>query len=327
VKRKKHVLSTDESLNERVIALFERVKSWQLVLLTILFSEIITAATNTFLSFLWWGEFSLDLIQIGIVVAAVNCVILAPAIIYFVRTSTKLLVEKSMLREEVRERMRAENVLKRTLDHRDILIRENHHRMKNNLTIVQSILIEHFERMDNTVCREYYSGIENRLASMALVHEKLYLSGDTESANLAEYLKDLVEHIFMSCNLNASPVAVTVDAPRMRLEMDMLVPCGLIVNELVTNALKHAFSNGREGELTVIISREEKTDFLLVVRDNGTGLPENMDIWNTSSFGMRIVTSLVSQVGGSMDVLRDAGTEFRITIPEGSHRRDSQPAS
>jgi two-component sensor histidine kinase len=179
--------------------------------------------------------------------------------------------------------------------------------------------------MDSALCREHYAGLENRLASMALVHEKLYLSGDIEGANLSEYLKDLVEHIFVSYNANASPVAVTVAAPGIRLDMDTLVPCGLIVNELVTNALRHAFRNGREGELTVTASKEE--GLLLVVKDNGVGLPEDLDIRNTPSFGMRIVTSLVSQAGGTMDLLRDEGTEFRIGISEGAYRRDSQPAS
>jgi two-component sensor histidine kinase len=327
VTREKQSLSADESLSERVIAFFLSIKNWQLVLLTILFSEIITAASSIFLSFLWWGEVSLDLIQIGAVIAAVNCIILAPAIIYLVRASTKLFLEKSTLRDEVHERMRSEYVLRKTLDRRDILIRENHHRMKNNLSIVQSLLSEHFDRMDSTMCREYYAGLENRLASMALVHERLYLSGDIEGANLSEYLKDLVENIFVSYNANASPVAVTVDAPGIRLDMDTMVPCGLIVNELVTNTLRHAFRNGREGELTVVASREQTPWLLLVVKDNGVGLPEGLDIRNTPSFGMRIVTSLVSQVGGSMDVLRDAGTEFRIMIPEGAHRRDIQPVT
>jgi two-component sensor histidine kinase len=323
--RQKQLSSTDETLSERVIAFFLSIKNWQLVLLTVLFSEIITAASNALLSFLWWGKVSLDLIQIGAVIAAVNCVILAPAIIYLVRASTKLFLEKSTLRDEVHERMRSEYVLRKTLDRRDILIRENHHRMKNNLSIVQSLLSEHFDRMDSSICKEYYAGLETRLASMALVHEKLYLSGDIEGANLSEYLKDLVEHIFVSCNANASPVAVIVDAPGIRLDMDTLVPCGLIVNELVTNTLRHAFRNGREGELTVVASREQ--GLLLVVKDNGVGLPEELDIRNTPSFGMRIVTSLVSQVGGTMDVFRDGGTECRITIPERACRRETRPAS
>jgi two-component sensor histidine kinase len=196
---------------------------------------------------------------------------------------------------------------------------------------------------------EAFRNSQHRVKSMALVHEKLYQSEDIVSVDFADYLKNLVDYLFQSYSLDSGKVSLKLDVEKVFLGMDTAVPLGIIVNELVSNSLKHAFAGEKEGEIYIELrrsteystlqennpenpgntkSRQQKNErtalngkienkeekLILIVRDNGKGFPEKLDFWNTTSLGLQLVTTLVDQIEGEIRLDRSRGTEFEISF-------------
>ncbi len=213
-------------------------------------------------------------------------------------------------------RVRIETQLKESLRDKETLIKEVHHRVKNNLQIVSSLLALQGRQVDDSKARDYFSETENRVQSISMIHEKLSLSEDLSSLDLSEYVNDLVKQLSMSFGVPSSGVRLSVDVPEREMDIDALIPCGLIINELVSNAFKYAFLTGSGGSLHVGISPMAEGLTELVVRDNGPGLPPEIDILKTRSLGLRLVNSLVNQLKGELVINRKGGTEFRILFSE-----------
>jgi two-component sensor histidine kinase len=150
---------------------------------------------------------------------------------------------------------------------------------------------------------------------MALVHEKLYQSKSLVAINAAEYIKSLISDLTDSYSIS-TPVDVSVDVDNVNITLDMAIPCGLIINELVTNSLKYAFSGRSKGKLTLTMHHQETHTFSLVVQDDGIGLPPDFEVRKTASLGMQLVGVLVHQLGGEMKTESDHGTRFTIEFPE-----------
>lgn len=197
---------------------------------------------------------------------------------------------------------------------KEVLLREIHHRVKNNMQVISSLLSLQSSYVKDNQYKEMFKESQNRIKTMALIHEKLYQSHDLEKIDFKEYVIDMVQGLSRAYGVPGD-IVVRVEMDTFYLGIDTAIPCGLIINELVTNSLKHAFP-GKKGEVTVSL-RSEDGIIELTVRDNGVGLPENVDFENTQTLGLRLVTMLAKdQLDGEIRVDRRKGTEFCITFRE-----------
>jgi PAS domain S-box-containing protein len=211
--------------------------------------------------------------------------------------------------------------------------KEIHHRIKNNLQVISSLLdlqAEHFRNkkcIKNSEVLEAFRNSQDRVISMALIHEELYKGGGFETLNFSQYMEELAENLFQTYGIGNKGISLKLDlAENAFFDIDIAVPLGIIVNELVSNSFKHAFADINNGEIQIKLSREkngefidensESTSFVLTVSDNGIGIPKDLDIENLDTLGMQLVTSLVDQLDGELELKRDKGAEFiiRFTI-------------
>lgn len=214
---------------------------------------------------------------------------------------------------DITERKKARIIVENSLKEKDLLVKEIHHRVKNNLQIVSSLLnLQSFYIKDPKVL-DLIKGSQERIRSMALVHEKLYRSKDLLKIDFEEYSRELISHLFQSYRKNTN-IRLNLDIPRTLLEINTAISLGLILNELVSNSLKYAFDGRKGGEISVILRHRKKNNLELVVRDDGIGFPEGFDIGNTEGMGLELVESLVQQHNGSLNIIKDGKTEFRISI-------------
>jgi len=150
---------------------------------------------------------------------------------------------------------------------------------------------------------------------MALIHEKLYQSKDMARINASEYIYDLVSNLFYTYEINSEAIALEINVDEIQLCLDIAIPCGLIVNELVLNALKHAFPDGRSGEVSIHFGVVDADHLILAVRDTGVGLPKDLDCQNTDSLGLQLVNALTQQIEGIIRIKEGDGVEFEIIFP------------
>ena len=234
-------------------------------------------------------------------------------------TSGKL-VAISVIARDITERIKAEKSLEKTEAARK---KEIHHRIKNNLQVISSLLDLQADKFDNPKVIEAFRESQNRVISMALIHEELYEGEDTDTLNFSEYIRKLAENLFQTYIISDKNIHLIMDMEENALfDMDIAVPLGIIVNELVSNSLKHAFLGRYEGEIRIKLRREENeehknegnkgTSFTLTVSDNGAGIPENLDLENSDTLGIQLITTLVDQLDGELELKRDNGTEFTI---------------
>ncbi|MFN2108821.1 MAG: histidine kinase N-terminal 7TM domain-containing protein [Anaerolineae bacterium] len=216
---------------------------------------------------------------------------------------------------EITERAQAEAKIKASLKEKEILLQEIHHRVKNNLQVISSLLNLQSQGIQDEKTLEVFQESQNRIRSMALIHEKLYRSSDLARVDFAEYIRNLASFLIRSYKSRA--VRLDLQAADIYLSIDDAVPCGLIVNELISNALKHAFVDGREGEICVMMQQLADRQVRLVVRDNGVGLPKDVDYMNTGSLGLQLVTMLVEQLDGTIEIGNNVGAEFEILFGGG----------
>jgi len=217
--------------------------------------------------------------------------------------------------KDITELKQAKEKIKASLREKEVLLREIHHRVKNNLQVISSLLILQSKQISGKKNQELFQESQNRVKSMALIHEKLYQSQDLASINFKEYLNTLIIGLFRSYQSHSSHVELKLDVEDITLGIDSAIPCGLIINELVSNSLKYAFPNGREGVISVALRSLNKKDVELAVSDNGIGMPEDLDFRNTKSLGLHLVTILAEdQLEGEIKLSRDKGTEFRIKL-------------
>ncbi len=220
------------------------------------------------------------------------------------------------LKKEIIERKRAEEEMATSLQEKEMLLREVHHRVKNNLQVISSLLNLQSANIEDKKTLEMFRESQNRVISMAKIHEKLYRSGDLAKIDFAEYIRSLTYDLLRSYRSTSNHVDLKINVQNIRLGIDTAIPCGLIINELVSNSLKHAFPAGEKGEIHVDLLMNNDNSFTLVVGDNGIGLPEDINFRSTESLGLLLVSTLTNQLEGSIEVDRSSGTEFRITFSE-----------
>jgi len=225
--------------------------------------------------------------------------------------------------QDVTERKRIENQIKASLKEKDVLIKEVHHRVKNNMQIISSLLQLQSRRVDDTRVTDILKESQARVRSMALVHEMLYGSHNLSQIDFSRYVTKLVNSLYSVHGEARNPIQFEYDMENTLISVDLAVPCGLMINELVTNALKHAFPETREGQACVRISLKilETQRLQVVCCDNGVGLPESFDVDNTQSLGMFLIKILVTeQLGGSLQIEGNDGTTFILEFPFEKHQ-------
>jgi PAS domain S-box-containing protein len=212
---------------------------------------------------------------------------------------------------EITERKLAEKRLRASLHEKDVLLKEVHHRVKNNLQVVTSMLNLQSMKTTDPAVLEMFKESQDRVRSMALIHEKLYKSDDLSRISFNEYVRNLTAYLAQSYGVNPETVRLDIDSGDILLSIDRAIPCGLIVNELVSNALKYAFPGDRAGNITVSMHREGG-EYTLTVGDDGVGLPSHVDYRNTASLGLQLVNLLVTQLDGDLTMNAENGTVFSI---------------
>ena len=215
---------------------------------------------------------------------------------------------------DIAERVRAAEKIKKSLQEKNILLKEIHHRVKNNMQVISSMLNLQSEYINDEKYYALFKECQHRVKSMALVHELLYQSKDLAKVDFKEYINNLARILFRSYEA-CGAVDLQVNVDDIILELDAAIACGLILNELLSNALKHAFPNGRRGTIRVDL-RRNNGECVLVVEDNGIGFSKDINFRETTSLGLQLVTSLTEQLEGSIELnSNDGGSEFRITFP------------
>lgn len=218
---------------------------------------------------------------------------------------------------DISDRRVAEEQLRASLAEKEVLLREIHHRVKNNLNVIHSLLDMQARRADDPTLKTLLADSQKRLQTMALIHEKLYRSESLARIDFAEYLHSLVNGLLASSNPNPHLVRVELTAEPVDVNIETAIPCGLIVNELLTNAFKHAFRDRRSGQIWVEFYPENETKLHLTVRDNGVGLPTETKASRPSSLGMRLVNILADQLDATLAIAtneNNEGTRFDLTF-------------
>ncbi|MEB3883118.1 PAS domain S-box protein [Lyngbya sp. CCY1209] len=223
--------------------------------------------------------------------------------------------------EDITDRKRAEDQLKASLNEKELLLKEIHHRVKNNLLVVSNLLEFQTDYTDDPALIQLLEDSQNRIYSMALIHEKLYRSTGLDRVNFKEYLQALVESLLESYSSQRERVEVELDLQAIDLNIETANPCGLIVNELISNALKHAFPDGRRGKIELQLYRGTGQAIVLAVRDDGVGFPENLDFRHVDSLGLELVCMLTEQLQGEIQLDRDRGTRVEITFVELKYKK------
>jgi len=287
-----------------------------------LFGAFILACGTTHLmeaAIFWWPAYRLA----GLIKLA-TAVVSWGTVLALVPVTPRALAMRSPeeLGREIEERKKVEAELTRvnarlqaSLAEKEVLLKEIHHRVKNNLQIISSLLHLQSQQVEDEALRERFREGQHRIRSLALVHERLYQSDDLARVNFADYLGSLAGYLFRAYHADASRVQLSIDVGDVRLPIHAAVPCGLAVSELVSNCLKHAFPGGRAGAIQVELQPRGEAEVCLCVRDDGVGLPAGLELAGARTFGLRLVDALVQQLHGAAELERGAGTSLRITFP------------
>ncbi len=215
--------------------------------------------------------------------------------------------------QDITERKRAEEEIRASLKEKEVLLQEVHHRVKNNMQIISSLFSLQSGHIKDKQALEIFKSSQNRVRSMALIHERLYQSKDLTRVNFAEYSQSLTTHLFSSYGINTNVIKFYIDIKDVSLDINTAIPCSLIINEIVSNSLKYAFPGDKKGEIKIAMHTINKNEIELIVSDNGIGLPKKMDFRKTDTLGLHLVNLLAEdQLHGNIKLDRTKGISFHI---------------
>jgi two-component sensor histidine kinase len=214
--------------------------------------------------------------------------------------------------EDITERRNSNIILKASLQEKELLLKEIHHRVKNNLQLVYSLLDLQSLNIKDKKVQQMLRNTQARVKSMALIHEELYKTPDLARIRMKSYVENMVHYLFNLYNTRVNPISLECDITDITMTIDMAIPCALIITELVSNSLKYAFSDGSNDKITIVLKRSDKMKYSLMVSDNGKGLPDSVDIDNTPSLGLQIVKTLTRQLKGKLALDKSPGTCYRV---------------
>jgi len=215
---------------------------------------------------------------------------------------------------DITERKQMETQIATSLREKEYLLKEIHHRVKNNLQVISSLLSMQADKATDRNVIESLTDSQNRVKSIALVHEKLYQSKSLDQIEYGDYLNKFAMHLFDTYNVTQSRISCTIHAENIFVDINQAVPCSLIINELLTNSLKYAFPDGRAGAITIDFVTEAK-NYMLTYHDTGVGIPESVTFERSESLGMKLIYGLTQQLNGTVTLKREGGTTFIVTFP------------
>jgi len=218
--------------------------------------------------------------------------------------------------EDITERKEYERQLEASIKEKEVLLKEVHHRVKNNMQVISSILNLQSSYIEDETALAILRESQDRIKSMSFVHESLYQSKTLSEVNFSEYVQNIARNLFHSYGRPEGGLSLDFDLEEVFLNLDTSIPCGLIINEVVSNSLKYAFQGREKGVIRIEFSKLADGKLKLIVSDNGIGLPDNFDIENAESLGLQLVTTLVTQVSGELKIDTSNGTEFNIVFKE-----------
>ncbi len=214
---------------------------------------------------------------------------------------------------DITKRKKAEEKIKASLREKEVLLNEVHHRVKNNMQIISSLLSLQSAQTKDKQALKTLKECQNRIKSIALIHGRLYQSGDFAKVDFTEYVQSIVTHLYRSYGINSNTIQLDLKIKDIYLDLNAAIPCALIINELLTNSLKHGFPDGRKGKINIVIQPLNKGKCEMIISDNGIGLAEEIDISETESLGLHLVNILAKdQLDGDIKLDRTKGTHFCI---------------
>ena len=214
---------------------------------------------------------------------------------------------------DITERKQTEKQLQKSLKEKEILIKEIYHRVKNNLAVVSGLLNMQSTYIKDKEAIAAFQETRDRIYSISAVHSQLYNSEDYSTIDYTQYIKNLVNNIFYSSQISG-PVKLHLELDDVILPIDKAIPCGLLLNEIVTNALKHAFPENRKGNLRIIMSSLEDNNCEIIVKDDGIGIPDNLNLEKSKTYGLKLINLLTKQIDRTLEIISEKGTEFRIRL-------------
>lgn len=233
-----------------------------------------------------------------------------------VEERTKNLINTNIeLQKEIKERKKVDEKIRISLKEKEALLREIHHRVKNNLQVISSLLDLQSGRLKEKSSIDAFKESQNRIKSMSLIHEQLYQSKNLTKIDFEKYIKNLTINLFNLYSGSPDDISIKINAKDVLMSIGKAIPCGLIINELVSNSLKHGFPDGKQGEILIDFLLENDKEYKLVVKDNGIGFPEDLNLQNIESLGLQLVNMLTQQLKGTVELDRNHGTTFKITFP------------
>ncbi len=226
-----------------------------------------------------------------------------------------------ILTEDITEKKLKDENLQKSLQEKELMLSEIHHRVKNNLQIISSLLNMQSQYITNPDILEYFRISSSRVKSMALIHENLYRAEDLSKINFEKYVRQLSTHLYNVYGADFSSVRLSLNISNIFLNIDTAIPCGLLINELLSNSLKHAFPKNKMGEIIIEMTSQKGQKYTLRVRDNGCGLPQTIDFSKLNSLGMKLVHTLVKQLDGSLEFTNYSGAEFIINFKDSNYKK------
>ncbi len=226
------------------------------------------------------------------------------------------LAHMTSLALEARDRKQVEEQMQASLQEKEVLLREIHHRVKNNLHIISNLLDLQSDSIQDEKLFSLFSDSQSRIQSMALIHEQLYQSNDLGRVNFGEYIHRLVDHLFLSLSPELMGIELVIHVESIHLNIETAIPGGLLINELVTNSLKHAFPNGRSGKVTITLHQDEEQKLHLKISDDGIGIPPEIDWQNSPSLGLKLVHILSKQLRAKVNWELNSGTFIEMIFSE-----------
>jgi two-component sensor histidine kinase len=215
--------------------------------------------------------------------------------------------------QDITDVIKINDELVRSLNEKEMMLKEIHHRVKNNLQVVSSLLRLQSEKITDKTAVEYFKLSEQRVKSMALIHQQLYKTRDLSRINFREYLRELCTYLFFVNGISAGRIQLKLESEDLFYGIDIALPCGLIINELITNSLKHAFPDGRKGAITVSLKKGNDGYNYLMVSDDGIG-SKGIDPASTKTLGLELVNTLTEQIEGKIEMSSVNGTCTKISF-------------
>ncbi|MEO8514765.1 MAG: histidine kinase dimerization/phosphoacceptor domain -containing protein, partial [Ignavibacteria bacterium] len=225
------------------------------------------------------------------------------------------------VQDELNEKIEAEKYLTEALNEREILLKEIYHRVKNNLQLVASLLRMQSQKIKDPEIRKYFLESKDKVIAISLIHEKLYKMRDLSRIDFADYIFTLANSLKGMHSLDNS-IDINVSAQKLFLPIDIAMPCGLILNELITNALKHAFDDhSKNPKIEILFSlNPELKKYTLIIKDNGKGFPQDVDYNNSNTLGVKLINTLINQVDGTLQLIKENGSTIIIDFPPSSYQ-------